>query len=78
VAPYNNINSGRMLAIDVACTKRMIAIEFDGTTHYLKALGSGELTKTRTGPTTAKRRFLEQLGWTVINLDFRDYDEAKG
>jgi len=61
----------------MACTKRMIAIEFDGPSHFLKALGSGKLTSTENGATKAKRRFLEQLGWTVINLDYRDYDEAK-
>jgi len=69
--------SGGMLAIDMACTKRMIAIEFDGPSHFLKALGSGELTSTENGATKAKRRFLEQLGWTVINLDYRDYIKAK-
>jgi len=76
VAPDKTI-SGGMLAIDFASTERMVAIEYDGTPHYLKALGSGELTRTENGPTKAKRRFLEQLGWTVVNLDFRNYTRAK-
>ena len=76
VAPDKSL-SGGMLAIDMACTERKIAIEFDGPTHFLKALGSGKLTSTENGATKAKRRFLEQLGWTVINLDYRDYINAK-
>ena len=49
----------------------------DGDQHFLKAaLGSGELTTKRNGSTKAKRRLLQQLGWTIINLDFRDYMEA--
>jgi len=75
VSPGSTI-SGGMLAIDLACKERMIAIEFDGPSHYLKALGTGMLTTKENGGTKAKRRFLKQLGWTVINLDFRDYMEA--
>jgi len=57
----------------------MIAIEFDGPEHYLKAVGTaGALTKIENGPTKAKRRFLKQMGWKVINIDFRDYDRVRG
>jgi len=73
----DGILSGKMLAIDFACLKRKIAIEYDGEQHYLRALGSGELTKIQTGRTKAKRRFLQQMGWTVINLDFRDFMKAQ-
>jgi len=55
----------------------MIAIEFDGSSHFLKAVGSGTLTSTENGATKAKRRFLEQLGWTVININYRDYVQAR-
>ena len=72
VAPDSSL-SGGMLAIDFACPERMIAIEFDGPSHYLKEVGSGELTFTENGATKAKRRYLEQLGWTVINIDYRGY-----
>jgi len=75
VAP--NDNAGQMLAIDFACTKQKVAIEYDGASHYLKAVQSGVLTRIKNGPTKAKLRFLERLGWTVINLDFRDHMEAK-
>ena len=58
VSPDSSI-SGGMLAIDFACPERMIAIEFDGPWHYLKAVGSGELTCIENGATKAKRRYLE-------------------
>jgi very-short-patch-repair endonuclease len=76
VAPERNIMGG-MLAIDFACAMRKVAIEYDGEFHFLKALGSGKLTSQRNGSTKAKRRLLEKLGWTVINLDFRDHIEAR-
>ena len=75
VSPDSSI-SGGILAIDFACPERKIAIEFDGPWRYLKAVGSGKLTSTENGATKAKRRYLEQLGWTVINIDFRDYIQA--
>ena len=76
VSPDRSL-SGGMLAIDFACPEQKIAIEFDGPSHYLKAVGSGELTFTENGATKAKRRYLEQLGWTVINIDYRDYIQAQ-
>ena len=75
VSPDSSI-SGGMLAIDFACSKRMIAIEYDGPSHFLKAVGSGKLTCTENGATKAKRRYLEQLSWTVINIDYRDRIQA--
>jgi RAP domain len=75
VPPDSNIVGG-MMAIDFACTRRKVAIEYDGEWHFLRALGSGELTFQQDGSTKAKRRLLEQLGWTVINLDFREYMTA--
>jgi len=69
---------GGMLAIDFACMERKIAIEFDGPSHYLKAVRSGNLTSTENGATKAKRRFLKQLGWKiVINIDYRHYAQAQ-
>ena len=76
VSPDSSI-SGGMLAIDFACPERKIAIEYDGPSHFLKAVGSGKLTATKNGATKAKRRYLEQLGWTVINIDYRDSDQAQ-
>ena len=76
VSPDSSLSSG-MLAVDFACPERMIAIEFDGPSHFLKAVGSGKLTATENGATKAKRRYLEQLGWKVINIDYRDSDQAQ-
>jgi len=60
-----------MLAIDMACKDRMIAIEYDGPSHFLKGVDFVELSM-ENGPTKAKRRMLQKLGWTVINLDWKD------
>ena len=76
VSPDGLTSSG-MLAIDFACSERMIAVEFDGPLHYLKAVGTGMLTSTENGATKAKRRYLEQIGWNVINIDYRDYAQAQ-
>ena len=61
-----------MLAIDLAVEKLMIAIEFDGPTHFVKVLGEG-LVEVENGPTQAKRRFLERLGWKVVNIPYFEY-----
>jgi len=76
VAPHASV-SGGMLAIDFACPDRSIAIEFDGPSHYLKALRTDNFTSIENGPTKAKRKYLQQLGWIVINLDYRDYTKVK-
>ena len=72
VSPNGLLSSG-MLAIDFACLEQKVAIEFDGPWHYLQAVGTGKLTSTENGATKAKRRYLEQIGWKVINIDYRDY-----
>jgi hypothetical protein len=77
VSPLSNTSLGGMLAIDVACKEEKIAIEFDGPLHYLKELGSGNVSLMENGTTRAKRRFLENLGWTVINIDYRDWTKNK-
>ena len=53
-----------------------MAIEYDGDRHFVRSASSGQRTASRNGRTKAKRRLLEKLGWTVINLDFRDHREA--
>jgi RAP domain len=45
----------------------MIAIEYDGSSHYLSNV-SGVETKQQNGPTKAKRHLLQELHWNVINL----------
>ena len=68
---------GGFMAIDFASKDRKVAIEFDGPSHFLNAIGSGKLTTQRNGTTQAKRRLLERLGWTVISLNFREFDRAR-
>jgi hypothetical protein len=67
-----------MLAIDMACRKKMVAIEFDGPSHFLREVGSGKVLELENGATKAKRRFLERLGWKVVNIPYFDWDKAKG
>jgi hypothetical protein len=52
-----------MLSIDMACRDRMVAIEFDGPSHFLMEAHSGKVSKVENGATKAKRLFLERLGW---------------
>merc|ERR1712190_396761 len=73
VSPFDNNSFGRMLTIDYACKERRIAIEFDGTTHFLTDIKKGALLdcgKKENGPTVAKRRLLKRLGWQVINIPY--------
>jgi len=65
-----------LLTIDLACVERKLAIEFHGPLHFLKAPSSGsttEITHEESGTTKAKRRVLEALGWTVVTLDYREF-----
>eukprot|EP00978_Attheya_sp_CCMP212_P024110 scaffold75322_cov44-Attheya_sp.AAC.1 len=73
VPPLEEWAMGSMLAIDMACPKQKIAIEFDGPSHYLKSVGTGDVTRLENGATKAKRRFLERVGWKVINLNYQDW-----
>jgi hypothetical protein len=59
-----------MLAIDMACRKQMIGIEFDVPSHFLREVGAGEVLRIENGATKAKRRFLERLGWKVVNIQY--------
>ena len=45
VPPLEAWAMGGMLAIDMACAKQKIAIEFDGPSHYLKSAGIGDMTQ---------------------------------
>ena len=65
---------GDFMAIDFASKERKIAIEFDGTQHYLTELRKGaRIGEGRAnGKTAAKRRLMEQMGWKVVNIDYKD------
>ena len=60
-----------LLSIDIACPDRMIAIECDGPSHYLSTVDGAEKNR-ENGPTKAKRRLLQELGWNVINLSWME------
>jgi hypothetical protein len=66
VSPFaEEEKAGEVLAIDMACSARKIAIECDGPLHYLS---SGR----ENGRTVAKRRLLERLGWKVVNIPYQN------
>jgi RAP domain len=69
VSPFKSIPG--LLTIDLACVDHKIAVECDGPEHYLHVLGNST-TRVETGPTKAKRRILQSLGWKVINLDWNE------
>jgi very-short-patch-repair endonuclease len=64
VSPFED-GKGSLMAIDLACRERKIAVEYDGRVHYLS---SGK----ENGKTVAKRKMLERLGWSVVNIKFTD------
>ena len=74
VSPFGNNTAaaGAFLAIDFACTQQKIAVEYDGSSHYLKSLGSGPVVRAENGPTKAKRRLLQKMGWQVVNVPYFD------
>ena len=75
--PPESTSQYGMLAVEFACKSRKVAIEYDGDRHFLRSMSSGQRTSCRNGRTKAKRRLLEKLGWTIINLDFREHREAQ-
>jgi hypothetical protein len=67
VSPFDEDEQvGDVLAIDMACKDRKIAVEYDGSFHFLS---SGR----ENGKTVAKRRLLERVGWKVVNIPYRGY-----
>ena len=67
VSPFESFPE--LLSIDIACPDRMIAIECDCASHYLSTVDGVEKRR-KNGPTKAKRRLLQRLGWNVINLSW--------
>jgi hypothetical protein len=61
-------NYGSTWGIDFANVEKKIAIEYDGTDHFLTVLSTNTLREN--GRTKAKRRLLEGLGWKVVNIPF--------
>jgi len=56
----------RFFAIDFANVEELIAIEFNGPSHYLHD-------NREDGRTVAKRRLLEKLGWEVTSIPWFEY-----
>jgi len=65
---------GDFMAIDFACRERKIAVEYDGKYHFLTELEEGARANMgrQNGKTIAKRRLMEQMGWKVVNIDYKD------
>lgn len=61
------------LRIDMAFPQQKVAVQLKGPFSYLKELGSSQVTRIPRGHTKAKRRYFEQLGWKVVEIDFRDW-----
>ena len=67
------------LAVDFACSRRKIAIECDGSFHFLTDLHAAATPRhgPTNGRTKAKRRLLQQMGWTVISIPFLDNENLE-
>jgi len=73
LSPFDNGDGGNLLKIDIAWGKEKVALELDGPSHFLrpiKKIKVGEETTQipRDGPTKAKKRLLEKLGWKVWRM----------
>ena len=60
------------LRLDMADAANFTAVEFDGPTHYLAAPSGATRPN---GKTTFKRRLLEKLGWTVVQIPHSDWED---
>ena len=69
VSPFPNLPG--TMAIDIALQERRIAVEVDGPSHFLCS-PHFTLLHEYNGPSLFKRRVLERIGWTVINIDYRE------
>ena len=67
-----------VLAIDMACKDKLVAVEFDGPNHFLREVRTGRVLNMPDGPTKAKHRLLEHLGWRVIHIPYYDWMKLRG
>ena len=72
VSPFAGDKGAELLKIDIAFEKERLALELDGPSHFLKSLEErGEEDDPRSnGPTKAKTRLMESLGWKVIRFSW--------
>ena len=54
------------LLVDMADVAGRVVVEFDGPTHYITDLATGE--EREDGPTVWKTRLLERLGYRVVRI----------
>lgn len=61
-------------AVDITIPSMRLAVEADGPSHFSRTPHpSGALLQL--GATAMKRRHLQQLGWTVVNVPYSDWDK---
>jgi hypothetical protein len=72
VSPFGaSGDASRFMAIDAACLDRMVAIEFNGPSHY-NSDGKPN------GKTMMKKRLLEKYGWQLHTIPYWEWIELKG
>lgn len=70
-------------AVDITIPGLRIAIEADGPSHFSRTTPpstrssspSGLSVLRQLGATAMKRRHLQRLGWTVVNVPYSDWDK---
>jgi very-short-patch-repair endonuclease len=60
---------GGLLVVDMACTATRVVVEFDGPSHFLSHVQSGE--ESYDGSSLLKTKLLEALGWRVHRVGWR-------
>jgi hypothetical protein len=70
VFPLGEGGDAKFMAIDMACRDQMVAIEFNGPTHY-NSDGRAN------GKTMMKERLLKKLGWTLLTIPFWEWSKLK-
>jgi hypothetical protein len=72
VSPFSNAGGNApFMAIDMACRDRMIAVEFNGPSHYNS---DGQ----PNGKTMMKKRLLKKLGWQLHTIPWQAWVGLKG
>jgi very-short-patch-repair endonuclease len=67
---------GGLLVIDMACVQARVAVEFDGPSHFLRDVTTGA--EVHKGNTQWKTSILEELGWRVHRIGWRQWAALRG
>jgi very-short-patch-repair endonuclease len=62
---------GALLLVEMACARTRVVVEFDGPSHYLLDVATGE--ERYDGNTLGKTKLLEALGWRVHRVGWREW-----